>query len=353
MPVKSDFMIYASYGYTGDLIARLAVERGLRPILAGRNAAKLYSQAEELKLEACNFPLEDRAALEAGLGLVKAVINCAGPFVDTAQPMVDACLRTGTHYLDITGEFQVFEALAKLDLRAKECGISLLPGVGFDVAPSDCLAGHLKARLPSATYLALGILSLGRFSQGTAITTVRNLGQASMIRRGGELTPLPPGSKNRMIDFGRGPIQTTAVTWGDISTAFYSTNIPNIEVYRPVPSTVRGLFWMLRYLRTILISPAIQKALISAIRRGPPGPTTTEREAGLSILWGEAADNKGNRVTARLQTPEGYTLTSQTALEATLRVVTGQVTAGFHTPSTAFGADFISEFEGIIRQDLI
>jgi short subunit dehydrogenase-like uncharacterized protein len=353
MQVKTDFMIYGAYGYTGNLIARLAVERGLHPILAGRNPEKLQKQSRELYLDSCSFSLDDRSALEAALGRVKAVIHCAGPFIDTAQPMLDACLHTGVHYLDITGEFQVFEAIAKLDRQAKEYGITLAPGMGFDVVPSDCLAAHLKARLPSATYLALGILSLGKFSHGTAITTVKNLGQAGMIRQGGELSHIPPGSKKRMIDFGRGAIQTIAMTWGDVSTAFYSTGIPNIEVYRPAPSSIRRLLWVLRYLQPILVSPTVQKLLISAIRRGPPGPTETERKSGLSILWGEVVDNVGNRAAARLQTPEGYSLTAQTALEATLRCAAGKVASGYQTPSMAFGADFITEFEGIIRQDLI
>jgi len=153
--MEKSLLIYGSNGYTGDLIARFAVNQGLRPILAGRNREKISAQANELGLEYRIFPLHDSAAIDAVLDDVSTVLHCAGPFALTSKPMAQACLRAKAHYLDITGEIGVLESLARRDADAKSVGVMLLPGTGFDVVPSDCLAAHLKRRLPSATRLTL------------------------------------------------------------------------------------------------------------------------------------------------------------------------------------------------------
>src|SRR6185295_7223829 len=153
--MRDRLLIYGANGYTGDLVARLAASRGLRPILSGRSAA-VAALARELGCESRVFALEATEALERGLLDALVVAHCAGPFSRTSRPMADACLRAGAHYLDITGEAAVFEALAARDAEAKARGVMLLPGVGFDVVPSDCLAAHLARRLPTATRLALG-----------------------------------------------------------------------------------------------------------------------------------------------------------------------------------------------------
>jgi short subunit dehydrogenase-like uncharacterized protein len=162
-----NFMIYGANGYTGELIAREASKRGMKPILAGRSQNKVEPLAKELNLIFRTFSLADKKSLEYTLKEVDFVLHCAGPFSLTSQPMVEACLRLGKHYLDITGEIAVFEAMAKRDAAAKKAGIMVLPGVGFDVVPSDCLALHLKNRLPSATALTLAFYGLGKISHGT------------------------------------------------------------------------------------------------------------------------------------------------------------------------------------------
>src|SRR5262245_5159622 len=199
------FLVYGANGYTGELAVRLAVQRGLRPILAGRSDTTITALAQELRLDHRIFRLDDPAAVDAGLAGVRAVLHCAGPFAHTYRAMAEACLRTKTHYLDVTGEIVVFEALAARDAEAKAAGVMLMPGVGFDVVPSDCLAVHLKQRLPNATHLALGFHTTGRTSRGTATTIVENLGKPGAVRRDGILTPVPPAWKTRTIDFGTGP----------------------------------------------------------------------------------------------------------------------------------------------------
>lgn len=346
-----DLLIYGAYGYTGALIAREAVACGLRPLLAGRNAEALQALARELGLEHRAFPLDDPAALDAGIRGVRAVLHCAGPFAHTSRPVADACLRTGAHYLDITGEVGVFEALAARNAEANAAGVMLLPGAGFDVVPSDCLAAHLKRRLPSATHLALGFLGMGRVSRGTARTMAENIHRGGLVRRGGVLTRVPAAWKSRVIDFGTGPVKAISIPWGDVATAYYSTGIPDIEVYLAAPLATRLAARASRYLGWLLGSAPVQKLLKHRIQARPPGPSDEERARGRSFLWGEACDASGRTVISRLQGPEGYTLTAQAAVAVARRVLAGESPPGFQTPTTAYGSDFVLGLEGVVRTD--
>jgi len=346
-----NFLIYGANGYTGALIARLALKQGLQPILAGRNAMSLAALARELSLEHRVFSLDHPAALDEALKGMAAVLHCAGPFAHTSRAMVDACLRTRVHYLDVTGEIDVFEACAARDHEAQAAGAMLLPGVGYDVVPSDCLAAHLKRRLPSASKLALGMQLIGGLSRGTATTMTENIHKGGMVRRGGKLEHVPGAWKTRSIDFGTGPVKAFTIPWGDVATAFYSTGIPNIEVYLAAPLGLRLASRASRYLGWLLASGLVQRRIKKRIQAGPPGPSDEQRARGRSILWGEATDDAGRRVVSRLQGPEGYTLTALTALEAVREVLAGNAPAGFQTPSKAYGPDFILKIDGVVRQD--
>lgn len=346
-----NYLIYGANGYTGELTARAAVARGQRPILAGRSAASVTALARELGLESRVFGLDDPATLDGGLQGMQAVLHCAGPFAHTSRPMADACLRTKTHYLDITGEVAVFEALAARDREAQAAGVMLMPGVGFDVAPSDCLAAHLKRRLPSATHLALGFLAISRVSRGTATTMVENIHRGGLVRRDGVLTPVPAAWKTRVIDFGAGPVKAATIPWGDVATAYHSTGIPNIEVYALLPGAMRAMARVSGYFGWLLGSSWVQAFLKRRIQAGPPGPTAEQRQRGKSYLWGEASDDTGRRVVSRLRGPEGYELTVLTSLAIVERVLAGESKPGFQTPSKVYGADFILGIPGVVRED--
>jgi len=344
-------LIYGANGYTGALTARMAAARGQRPVLAGRRPSGVEPLARELGLESRVFSLEDPGKTDEGLEGMAVVLHCAGPFSRTSRPMADACLRRKVHYLDITGEATVFESLAARDHEARAAGVMLLPGAGFDVVPSDCLAAHLKRRLPSAVRLALGFQALGRLSRGTATTMVENLHRGGLVRRGGVLTPVPAAWKTRTIDFGRGPVTAMTIPWGDVATAFHSTGIPDIEVYMAAPTGVRVGTRLLRYVRPLLAAAPVQRFLKSRIQAGAPGPTDAERARGKSLLWGEAEDAAGRRVVSRLQAPEGYTLTALTSLLIVEKVLGGLAPAGFQTPSKAYGPDLVLAVEGVTRTD--
>jgi short subunit dehydrogenase-like uncharacterized protein len=352
MVMTGPWLLYGANGYTGELVARLAASLGHRPILAGRSADGVCSLAEGLSLERRLLGLDDAARLDEALAGMSLVLHCAGPFSRTSRPMADACLRTRTHYLDVTGEVEVFEALAARDAEARASGVMLLPGCGFEVVPSDCLALHLKHRLPGARRLALAYAGFGRVSRGTATTAIEGLGRGGLVRRGGVLTPVPSAWRTRRIDFGEGPRAAVTVPLADVSSEWRSTGIPDIEVYFAAPPGLRALAVASRYLGGVLGSDAVRRFLTARVRAGAPGPSEEERRRGRAFVWGEAADDEGRSVTSRLATPEGYTLTARAALAVVERVLAGHAPAGFQTPATAYGPDFVLGIPGVTRTDV-
>ncbi len=347
------FLLYGSTGFVGREIPRQAVKRGMQPVIAGRNAAAVQAQAAELGVDYRIFSLDDPAAIDRALEEVSVVLHCAGPYIHTYQPMMAGCIRTGTHYLDITGEIPVFEGLLARDADARARGVMLLPAVGFDVVPTDCLALHLKERLPSANRLTLAFLHQGSagFPPGTINTLFETVIPSGFkLRRDGELVPFPRVLPTRLIDFGRGPLEATLFFWGDVFTAFYSTGIPNIEEYSVIsPSARRQLTWIPRIAPLLKLPP-----VRNFFKRLAPANSTFETRAAARVsIWGEVEDGQGRKAAARLHGPEaGVIWTTLTALAAVEKVLAGDFQPGFQTPSLVFGADFVLEAEGVTREDL-
>lgn len=347
-----DLLVYGSYGYTGQLVIEAAIERGIEPVLGGRNLSELEAQASEWGVTYRTFDLDHAGIIEQQLSTVDVVLNCAGPFAHTHKPLVEACLETGTDYLDITGEIEVFESIAARDERATETGVTLLPGVGFDVVPSDCLGAHLHDAVSNPSKLALGFESLGAPSRGTALTMVDGMVSGGAIRSDGEIRTVPSGWNTRTIDFGTGERTAVTIPWGDVSTAYHSTGIPNIEFYMALsPGAIRGLR-LTRYLGPVLGAPPIKRGVESLIKRLVDGPDAEQRQHGETRLWGEVTDGEtGETRVARLKTPNGYALTAKTAVESALRTLDDEPAAGFQTPATAFGSEYVLAFDDVVRRD--
>ena len=351
-------LIYGAYGYTGELAVREARAFGIEPILSGRNPEKLQAVAERWGqgMEIRPVGLDDEDALAAALSDVGVVLHCAGPFSATSRPMVRACMRTHTHYLDITGEMSVFEALVRQDAKARDAGVMLLPGIGFDVVPTDCLAARLADKLPGATHLELAFAGLGGgTSQGTQKTAIENLHRGGAIRVDGKIQIVPPAWRTREIDFGDGkPRTAVSIPWGDVSTAFQSTKIPNIIAYMAAPPKLVRAMKLARVLKPLLGLGPVQSFLRGRVEAGPRGPSDEPRERGISMIQGaflhisyiEVRDADGNTVTDTLKTVEGYTLTARSGLLAAGKVLAGEAKPGFQTPSMAFGSDYVLEIEG-------
>jgi len=346
-------MIYGCYGYTGKLIVDLAVKANLPILLAGRDEAKVKEMATAYNLPFQVFAAENETAVAAEIKGFGAVLNCAGPFARTAKAFILACIEEGVHYLDITGEYQVFELAATYNQKAKIAYVMLLPGVGFDVVPSDCLANHLKSLLPDATQLEMVLYTKGgQLSHGTAITVTENLGFQTMIRKGGKLVEVPNGQLMKTISLDGKQLQATAISWGDISTAFQSTHIPDITIYNALPPAVIKSMRFSNYIGFILKNGLVQRYLKNKIKQRPAGPNEEQRANAKTYIWGEVKNAKGETKTAYLQLPEGYTLTAVTAVEIAKQTIEGHFKTGFQTPATAYGKDFIMGFEGVKRVEV-
>lgn len=347
-------LIYGANGYTGRLIVEECVRRGLRPIVAGRNADALQDLASHFGLEMRTAPLVAGDAppgarspaphpeLLRMLDGVTVVLHCAGPFFRTSSPMVQACLEVGAHYLDITGEIIVFEQCRHRHAAAMERNIVLLPGVGFDVVPTDCVAARLAARLPGATLLELAFGGGGGFSRGTLKTMVLG-GGGGAIRQDGKIVPVPRGWRAQTIPFRDRPRAAVTIPWGDVSTAHWSTKIPNVHTYLAMPRSARASMAMLSMLQPLLRVPAIRRFVERQIDARVSGPDAYARSHARMQVWGRVTHPDGRTVEDTAVTPEGYRFTALAAVESARRVLTNPPAAGYHTPSTAFGAGYLDE----------
>jgi short subunit dehydrogenase-like uncharacterized protein len=351
--VTSPLLIYGANGYTGRLIAQAAVQRGLSPILAGRSTGPLRDLGESMGLPHRVASLKDPHGLDDLLRGVQVVLHCAGPFSETSKPMLEACLRRRVHYLDITGEIPVFEAARRQSAEARRAGVMLMSGVGFDVVPSDCLALHVSNRLPGATTLAIGVNGLDFATRGSAKTLAEHAGRTVVVRRDGALVRIPPGSRTKEFDFSTGPVPCLGVSWGDVAAAWYTTGIPNIDVYFARTATLVGMALADRYLGNLLRTAPAQAWLKAHADLLPDGPSEEQRKAAEMTLVAEARDPAGNVVRSRLHTPEAYSFTATTAAAIASRVLGGDIEVGFQTPARVYGADWPLAFPGVDREDLV
>ncbi len=351
----NNFLIYGSYGYTGQLIVERAAKEGLHPILAGRDEKKLRAQAEQYNLDYRAFSLDETDKLDSVLMEVSAVLHCAGPFVHTFRQMADACIRSKRHYVDISGELEGFEALAKLSDEAKKANVMLLPGGGFDVVPSDCLAAYLHERLPTATHFRLFMRGVGGgVSRGTARSAVENMHRQGRIRKDGRIVQVPPAWQVLEQDFGRGPVKVVSVGWGDVSTAYHSAGIPNIETYIAFPKFAIRFLKLMRSMGPLIYSRPVRTLLTWLIGIViPSGPSRRQNETGFSLMVGEMRNTDADTIVrAKLRVPEGYRCTALTTVEIMKRILNGEYKPGFQTPALVYGSEFILQFDGVAREDL-
>jgi short subunit dehydrogenase-like uncharacterized protein len=360
MTSRSGWMIYGAYGYTGVLVAEEAIRRGHRPVLAGRSAEKLAPLAARLGLEALTLDLADAPALARALEKVEVVFHAAGPFVDTSDAMIRACLEARTSYVDITGEVSVFANTFTYDAAAREAGIVLISGVGFDVVPTDCMARYLGEKLPGATELEIAIAGDAEVSAGTAKSMFDGMLIGGQARRDGKLVPTPTGRDVRRVRFVDRERSAMAIPWGDLETAWHTTGIPNITTYAAMPRNVMEAAhktWRFQELlapvtRAVLGAAPIKAAIVRAIERRVTGPDEKARKDGASQVWARVADASGRAIEAWLETANGYTFTALAGVRSVEKIL-AQKPVGALTPSRAFGADFVLEIEGSRRYDAL
>ena len=345
------FLLYGANGYTARLILEKVAQFGLTPILCGRDEIKLRPLAEHYGVDYRVADLTDAGALDAALQGVPVVLHCAGPFSKTALPMQQACLRNHVHYLDITGEIAVFEQGAALDAEAKQVGVMLMSGVGFDVVPTDCLARYLKDKLPDATHLELAFANDGgAVSHGTAQTAADGLGQGGLVRKNGMLKAVGYAHKVLAVSFLNGQtLPCMSIPWGDVSTAYYTTGILNIETFMAAEPMAIRFARMGNYLGWLLRQKWVQRFVQRQITKHVTGPDAAKRSHANTQVWGRARNAAGQSVEARLSGPDGYDMTVLASLLITKKVLQGHAKPGFQTPAGLFGADLVLEINGVNR----
>jgi len=343
-------MLYGASGFTGRLIAKESVARGMKPVLAGRSADRIEPLGQDTGCPCRVFSLASADEVAKHLDGISAVLHCAGPFSQTAQPMIEACIARGIHYLDITGEIDVIEWAAEQDKRACAAGVTLLPAVGMDVVPSDCLAATLSESVPSAVRLELAFSGELSLSPGTAKTIWQHIHSGGRVRRNGQIVCVPAAWKTMEIPFPRIPRWAMTIPWGDVASAYYTTGIPNIEVYAAVPRKQITRARRFRWLVAMAGFGPIQWIGRRWIERRVSGPDEKELHHGRTEFWGRVTDDNGNVAEAVLETPNGYTLTVQTSLAVLDEVLAGRVAPGFSTPAKALGSDFISRLNDVTFQ---
>jgi short subunit dehydrogenase-like uncharacterized protein len=347
--MPADWLLYGAYGYTGELVAEQAVRRGHRPLLAGRSGEKLEPVAHRLGLEFIVLDLQEHNELVDALKRVELVFHAAGPFVHTSEPMIQACLTTGTHYLDISGEIPVFQNTFSRDQAALRCGIALISGAGFDVIPTDCLADLVAHRVPNAVKLETAVNTTGGASAGTLKTSIELFPQGGYIRRSGELVPHPFGKGAKRIRFSHGQRWAVPAPWGDLVTAYQTTSIPNITAYSAFPKrTIRLMRWTSFVGEKVLGLKVLRRALQKWIDRSVEGPDAQTRQSERSYIWARATDAAGKEAQAWLETVETYRFTAIAGVRCVEKVLQGGH-RGALTPALAFGADFILEIEDTQR----
>jgi short subunit dehydrogenase-like uncharacterized protein len=311
-------MIYGATGYTGRLTAEYDEGAGLDLILGGRDNTRLTTLARQLGVAHRAFDLDDDVAVTAALADVAVVLNCAGPFMRTADPLMRAAISSQTHYLDVAAELDSYHLADSLDREARDAGVMLLPGSGGSVAMLGCLAGHASRQVAEPRSVRVALHVAGSMSRGSAISASDNLTTDTLQRFDEKLIVRNPEDR-RDFDFGWGPATCSATTLPDLITIWRATHIPNIETFVHVTGD------------------AFPDGDLASL---PDGPTAEHRDANRYHAAVEVTGRDGTVARSVLDTVNGYTFTPLAAAEAARRVLAGEHRPGFHTPAELFGNDF-------------
>src|SRR5215467_4041131 len=346
--VRSNWMLYGAYGTTGRLILDEAVRRGHRPLLAGRDAARLRELRDGTGLDTVHLPLEDAGALRAALSSVRCVLLAAGPYQQTGPLMRAACIDAGCSYLDINGELDDFSRALAFDAAARTAGIAVIPGAGYGVVFAECLAARVARRVPGATWLRL---SLATQTDGRSRGATRSAATAMMaggrdIHHGVLRTRAIASPTWRAPNGDRHGMRFAAAPLAELVAAQRSTGVPDIVAGIPMSRVTAALVrltrpWLGNFLardarRSTRLGPVSDDATIATLR---------------SRVWAEAGDATGTTAAAVLETGEGYRAAAAAAVRA-LESQLHEPRVGALTPVQAFGAEFALLVPGTRIQEL-
>lgn len=339
-----EVLIYGANGYSAQLIVEELINRGIKPALAGRNSDKLKPVAKKFNCNYKVFDLNNIDTIRKEIREFKVVLNCAGPFTYTAEKIIKACISEKVHYLDITGEIPVIEFAWTQKEAAQKAGICIIPSIGFDVIPTDCLSVITAREVKDPCSLEILLQNEKvKISRGTLITTIEMMTKLGKIRREGKIIDSPIGEKVFVKSIGDKKYYGISIPWGDVVSAYYSTGIENITVYLGVNHFIFCVRKFLLLLLKILRPKFVKNTVIQLIKLFVIGPNEEKRIKVKSYIL-TTVSNRSESKTDITRVMEGYTLTKIGAAAAVENVLVGTDKKGTLTPAMAFGEDFVNQF---------
>lgn len=343
------WLLYGATGYTGRLTAVEAVERGHRPVLAGRSGSKLRSLSEKLDLDYVVCNLEQKGRLRKILRDFDLVCHLAGPYKFTFEPMLRACLEEQTHYLDISGEIPTLRAVQSFDRQARRGNVAIVPAAGFVSVPTDCSARLAAQQIPKPIRLETAVATEAGPSPGTIKTMLETLPEGFVVRADNQLVPRPIGGSSRRVTFMDGDRPVISTPQADLITGHRSTGIPNITTYLGVPDGSSTLFELLGpTARRLVSNPRVRSLLQRLIERYLHGPDADLRRTARSYTWVRTVNEAGAEAEVWLETGEAYQFTAHAVVRAAEHIL-AERPKGVLTPGQAFGEDFPLEITGTRR----
>ncbi|MDX2164544.1 MAG: saccharopine dehydrogenase NADP-binding domain-containing protein [Gammaproteobacteria bacterium] len=333
--MKHKILIYGAGGYMGKLFTQYASQKQLPIVLGSRD---FFNSKEELRL----FSLENTSNIIQYLHDVKLVVNLAGPFVFTQLALIEACLETGTHYIDISGEVPEFESAFRFHEQAKQANIMILPGAGFGVVPTDIAAKLAHQKLPDATHLKLAYVTVGGATRGTLKTVLKDIHKGGIEIVNGKAVKAMPAKSDFNFEADGKNYRVVSNPWrGDLFTAQYSTQIANIQTYANFPGFVESMMkGKLLWLRDFILN-----RLINLL---PVGPSEKALKKGKTYIFAEVKNEKGKTARINIKGPEAYVFTAQTLTNISLKIINGDIITGFNTPSIYGPEIILSNFNNVI-----
>ena len=352
MKRPSRIMIYGATGFTGTLIARAAVELDCELVLAARDPQRLATAARPLGLPFRAFSLDESSATVDALADIDFVLNAAGPFIATSEALIAACLATRTHYLDVAGELSVFVVAHRHDAAARERGIMIMPGAGFWIVASDCLAAEIATLAPAAKYLRIGVTQPKIYSRGSLKTILNETRDHVVVRQAERLTRIPVGRLERQFDYGEGQRASFAITLADVFTAYLTTGIPNIEGYFEASLGARAAGAVAVGFAATLGATRLRTLLDFGFSAWPERPSTDARGSVKQVIVAEAEDGWRRSRRLRMTTDDGYSFAAGAAAAVLRRAICGDWAPGFQTPGKLYGSGLALSIPGTYREDL-
>ncbi|CAO3675248.1 unnamed protein product [Umbelopsis ramanniana] len=363
-------MIYGCTGYMGTMVSEAIAQHPQLSqlcVLSGRSKAKVRNLATQLSLPWCSFKLSD-SLIDHYLKDINIVLNMAGPYVETTEPLIMSCIRTHTDYLDISKEQQSLQLLFQtLSTQIQSANIIAIPGLGFDSVATDCLAALLRHHLPTATHLNMSF-AFSNIADGIPVSrgiwksNVRNMFSAADMNLAcaeGAIQEVPLFYKSRNVTFPNAGKTLVATAGGaNCYIASRSTHIENIDTFIPIDVNIMRLILFVWRVFAFLLRwiPLMHWFILHVMDYSlTKGPSEYQRKGKRIDVWGEVRDaQQGKVIRGSIQVMEAYGFAQQAAIEGLLRIISDRhISPGVWTPSQAFGPEFVLSIPGTVAYTFV